>query len=118
MQEQIYQIRFIGHCGEYISESTARFWRNKDPRLFRRTQTAIDRLVASPYDAAGSHLLKWDLAGLRAADLIRGWRLIFKVCQECHQNNLEQPHPLDCCIGDVEVDELTINILGISDHYA
>ena len=91
--------------------------RQRHPRLPKRTKLVVDLLREAPYSAAGSHRLQWDLSGLRAADLVGPWRLIFKVCEECRKENLQERNPLDCCRGEISLPNNTINLLYIDNYH-
>lgn len=58
---------------------------------------AIEEILANPYIARNSHLLAHEWAGFRAADFIRGKRIIYRICDECVQRHHEGLRPLACC---------------------
>ena len=101
-----------------LDNPTHLFWkRRRNPRLPKRTKRVIELLQEAPYTAAGSHPLRWDLSGLRAADLVGGWRLIFKVCEECRKQEMQKSSPLDCCRGETSTTDITINLLDVDDYH-
>jgi Txe/YoeB family toxin of Txe-Axe toxin-antitoxin module len=112
-----YQKRVQLQLQQDLDDPKAKFWKNKDPRLRKRVLDVIDRLCDAPYTAAGSHQLKWDISGLRAADLVGAWRLIFKVCEECRKQGLQNQNPLDGCRGETQLPNNTINFLEITDYH-
>ena len=61
--------------------------------------------------------MKYTFSGLRSAELVGGWRIMFKVCEECHNKHLETANPLDCCRGEAQTADNILNILEINDHY-
>ena len=101
-----------------IDDPSHPFWRRKkNPRLPNRLRTVIELLQEDPYSAAGSHPLRWGLAGIRAATLVGPWRLLFKICEECRTQNLHASHPLDCCRGEIQTQDRTVNILDVVDYH-
>ena len=111
-----YAIRIVSPLREDLENP--RFWRHKHPRLQRRYERVLELLTQDPYGAARSEQLRHDFAGLRSAVLLDQWRLIFKVCEECLRNQMQESNPLDCCRNEIELPDRTVNIIDISNHYA
>ena len=111
-----YEVRVIGSLRRDIDRP--RFWRHKHPRLRLRYERALGLLAEDPYSAAQSERLRHDYSGLRSAVLLAQWRLIFKVCEECKREGLQERNPLDCCRDEIVLPDRTVNIIDISDHYA
>ena len=78
----------------------------------------LDLLAQDPYNAARSEQLRHNYSGLRSAVLIDQWRLIFKVCEECRLYGMQERNSLDCCKDQIDLHDKTVNIIGISNHYA
>ena len=113
-----FQIRILPPLPPDIRSPESNFWKKKNPRLKKRTLSVFILLEQDPYRAAGSERLKYDWVGLRSAELVQQWRLIFKICQECVRQNLQANNPIDCCRGDLESNDEFVNVIEISDHYA
>jgi len=119
MTSKTFQARIYGEkLRQDIDNPKARFWRNKDPRLRKKATETIESLCDAPYSLAGSHRLKGNLSGLRAANLVGAWRLIFKVCEECRKQGLRDQNPIDCCRGEAQTPDNTINFLEIVDYHS
>lgn len=93
------------------------FWRYKPPRLFGEAHKTIADLILDPYDKRRSHRLLFELEGLRAASLLGGWRILFKICEECTRFRLAGKWPLECCVGKRFLPERTITFLDIRDYH-
>ncbi len=114
-----YVIRFLSQDLEEASrDPSVRFWRNKPAHSFKRLADALEKLESAPYTAARSHRLKVQYSGIRAADVVGTWRLLYKICEECYQDNLQSKFPLDCCsLPSPSVVLATVNIIEFLDYH-
>ena len=48
-----------------------------------------EEIATAPYTARGTHTLSHEWAGFRAADFVRGKRILYRVCEECVQKHQE-----------------------------
>jgi mRNA-degrading endonuclease YafQ of YafQ-DinJ toxin-antitoxin module len=82
-----------------------------------KLEQAIDEILADPYNARGSHRLKHDWSGYRAADFEGPDRIIFRVCEECIRLNELALHPLDCC-DEEDRDGARITFVDFGDYHS
>jgi len=104
----------------YEPRYSEEFNKKKDSKALRPHQDNLrrtcERLLINPYGAAGSHRLKYDSAGLRAATVFGSLRVIFKVCEECRKLGDGDLNALDCC-ESASTSDLTITFLDILDYH-
>ena len=66
-----YVVRLPADMEEAKEDRRHPYWkRRSNPRLSKRLKAVIELLEQHPFDAAGSHPLHYNLAGLRAATLV------------------------------------------------
>ncbi len=116
LDTSMYQIRVVDSLQKSIDRSG--FWRHRHPRLRQRYGVVLEMLAHELYMAARSERLRHDYSGLRSAVLVGQWRLIFKVCEECRHDQMQERNPLDCCRNEICLPDRMVNIIDISNHYA
>ena len=83
----------------------------------RRTIEGKIKLVRSaPLTACKSERLRWDLSGKRSARVDQRWRLIYAICEECHQRGDQGRNLMDCPECE-QVPSKTVNFLDILDYH-
>lgn len=83
----------------------------------RAIESALATLLQEPYQGRGGHRLRFSFLGLRSADIDKGDRVIYRICEECRKLGDGSNRPIDCCEG-ANVPSETVNILCLSDHYS
>jgi Txe/YoeB family toxin of Txe-Axe toxin-antitoxin module len=70
-----------------------------------------------PYSACKSEPLKWRYRGKRSARIDKAPdRIIYTVCQECHQQGHQKSNLMDCP-GCEDVPMETVNFLDIDNYH-
>lgn len=80
-------------------------------------KTAISEILTNPYFARGSHAISYEWAGFRAADFIKGKRIIYRICEECVKNHQEEIRPFSCC-SQTEATKLIVIFVDFGDYHA
>lgn len=80
-------------------------------------KAACDEIIAAPYTARGSHLLRHHWAGFRSANFDGRFRIIYRVCDECVNCNHRALSPLPCC-SDEARDPHVITFVDFGDYHA
>lgn len=78
---------------------------------------ARDEILASPYDAHGSHALRHDWSGFRSVEFDDRNRIIYRVCEECRKLQQTQLHPLQCC-AEPDANPLMVTFVDFGDYHA
>lgn len=101
-------------------EYSEQFKEKLDSKEFRSLRGRIYAKCAllrqSPYGAAHSERLRYDLSGKRSARVDKRVRLIFTVCEECIREHL-WPNRNNCCDDPSVRNPNTIVFLDIWSHY-
>ncbi len=106
-----YELRY---SEDFDKKRASRKLRTHDAKI----KEVCEKLARNPYTAAGSHPLKYTLAGLRAATVKGAIRVIFKVCEECRRiEGWREMHALDCCDLEECANLFVITFLDIEEDY-
>lgn len=95
---------------------TREFLRNTKKEDIDAIREACREISADPYHARGSHRLSHDWSGFRAADFVRGKRIIYRVCEECIRLHQDEGGPFDCC-RDAEAPRDFLTFVDFGDYH-
>ena len=104
----------------YSAAYTAEFAGQLESREFRSIAAVIREkcalILGDPYGACRSERLRHELSGKRSAQVDRGVRLIYTICEECRRLGDEERNQLDCCLAET-CDLTRVTFLTITRHY-
>jgi len=85
-------------------------------QLRDQIEDKIGLILQAPRSAAKSEPLKWKLSGKRSAHLNKSIRIIYTICEECHQQGAEGRNRMECpdCL---DVPLQTVNFLDIVNYH-
>ena len=74
------------------------------------------QIRTAPRAACKSERLKWRLSGKRSARLDQRYRIIYTICEECHQQGNQGRNLMDCPSCE-NVPSNTVNFIDIIDYH-
>jgi mRNA-degrading endonuclease YafQ of YafQ-DinJ toxin-antitoxin module len=100
----------------YEIRLTTAFIRATKKEDLEALKQALEEIAANPYTARDSHLLRHEWAGFRAADFVRGKRIIYRICEECVSKHQEEMKPLPCCT-QTDAHKILVTFVDFGDYH-
>lgn len=100
-----------------LDQPHSRYWRKKGgPLMQKKLRRTLEKLKNDPYHLADSHRLLGEYRGLRSVSVDGRWRLLFKICEECERDQLQQFWPLPCCTNG-SPSRTTVTVVHFVDYH-
>ena len=100
----------------YEALYTAQFFKASKKTDTAALKVIVEAIRLDPYHAHGSHPLRHEWAGFRAATFRASERIIYRVCEECVQKNQTELNPLSCC-AKPEIEKRVVMFVDFGDYH-